>query len=87
MIAQPTSSLGLDKEILPERMGEGKQGAETDKDLPITNPILSKVNEGIDRTNLKPSIPDNIDSPINIFSVSAAALLLFLFMWFLLKSL
>ncbi len=87
MIAQSSSILGLDKEIPPEPVGEGTQGAETDKHLPIINPILSKVNQGIDRTNLKPSILDKIDSPIHIFSVSAAALLLFLFMWFLLKSL
>jgi len=88
MIAQPSSILGLDKEILPGPIGEGTQGAETDKkDLPIINPIPSELNQGIDRANLKPSILDKIDSPIHIFSVSAAALLLILFMWFLLKSL
>ena len=86
MIAQSSEFLSLDKEIPPESKGQGAQGFETDKDLPIINKILSNVNEGIDRTNLRSTLLDKIDSPIHIFSVSAAALLLFLFLWFVLKS-
>jgi len=87
MVAQPSNIFGLDKEIPPERVGKVTHGAETDQDLSIINKIPSNVNHRIDRTNLRPSLLDKIDSPIHIFSVSAAALLLFLFLWFLLKSL
>ena len=87
MIAQPSNILGLDKEIPPAPVGGGTQGVDTDKNLPIINKILSDVNQEIDRTNLRPGLLDKIDSPIHIFSVSAAALFFFLFMWFLLKSL
>jgi len=87
MIAQPSNILGLDKEIPPEPVGKVTHGAETDQDLSITNKIPSNMNHKVDRTNLGPGLLDKIDSPIHIFSVSAAALLLFLFLWFLLKSL
>jgi len=87
MSAQSSEFLGLDKEMPPEPMGGETQGVDTDEDLPMINKILSNVNEGMNHTNLSPSLLDKIDNPIDIFSVSAAALLFFLFLWFLLKSL
>lgn len=87
MTAHSSELLGLDKEIPPEPMGGETQGVETDEDLPMINKILSNVNQGMNHTNLRPSLLDKIDNPIDIFSVSAAALLFFLFLWFLLKSL
>jgi hypothetical protein len=86
MIAQLNSPVH-DNQVTPEPMGRVIQAAGPDNKIPIVNQIFSEVNRKIDRTNLEPGILDKIHSPIHIFSVSAAALFFFLFLWFLSKSL
>jgi hypothetical protein len=53
---------------------------------PWPDQISPEENQGIDPNNLKPDLQAQTDNLIPLFSVSAAVLFFFLFIWFLSSS-
>jgi hypothetical protein len=86
MIIQSKSTI-FDNQAAPEPTGGVAQRAGTEQEHSVANELFSKGNPGIDRADLDPGILDKVNSPVHIFSVSAAVAFLFLFVCFLLKSL